>query len=644
MGDKLDTNKFQTQFNTFIEATETARTASEQDRDYVNLQQWTSEETATLLSRGQAPVVFDYMREQLDYFLGVERDVRQDPKAYPRTKEHEDSASAITDALRYVVDNNDFDETASNQFEHMWVEGYAGAIIEPKKVGKGKKERFEVDISFIPWDRFYYDPSSRRRDFKDAMYMGIVTWLDESEAKQLYGKEAAEGIEARMDSTGGIDGHTFEDRPRWFDVKRKRVKVCQHYYKDNGDWHIVHFSGDLILIDSRPVPLKDENGEPECPIEVQSVYIDRENNRYGYARRLIDPQREINHRRSKALFLLSARNVIAEDGVVDSESAAKDELKKPDGWVTVTPGALSTGAIQVNQTGDMASGQVAMYQDAVEKINKSGANAAMQGDIDGMSGRAISRLQNGGSIQIGAIFDAHRSWKKRVYRQVWNRIRQFWDEERWVRVTDDEDNLKFVGFNVPITLGEKLKNEAKDGNQQAAELLQALTEAQDPRLNERVEVQNPIPEIDVDIMIDESADMVSSQEEQFKMLTDVLKIYGAQAAPFEAFVELSGIKGKRQFLDAIQGGDEQKAMQAQLAQQQQQLNEMMQQLQMRGLMADTAKKEADAQNAAAQAELNQSKTVHEQAKTAETIADTTQTQLENQNLAQFPDFTPNVNI
>lgn len=603
------------QFEAFLEATEEARLLQERDRDFVDLRQWTADEEAVLRERGQAPVVFDYVREQVDYLVGMERDLRADPRAYPRTQQHEEAADACTDALRYVADRAEFPQTASECFEDFVAVGVMAAIVEPELVG----DQYEIRIRGIPWDRFYYDPHSRRRDFKDATYLGIVVWLDLDEVKKLYGGKARD-LEGRFTSVG--DG--LDDAPRgWFDTKRKRVRVCQHYYLKDGKWHVCHFTGDTMLLDSKPVPLVDENGEPECPIEAQAAYVDRENNRYGYVRRLIDPQTEVNHRRSKALFLLSARQVLAEEGSVADQYDAKRELKKPDGWVNLNPGALTNGSIQINQTGDMAQGQLGMYQDAVAKLQASGANAAMQGDVEGMSGRAIQRLQTGGKVQIGSLFDAYRAWKRRVYRQAWNRVKQFWDAPMWIRVTDDEQNLQWVGLNQPVTVGQQLLEAAKAGDQQAAMMLREALATQDPRLNQPVDTRNKLAEIDVDIILDESPDTLTTQEEQFKMLAELVKVYGPQAVPFKVLIELSALKNKRRVLELLEGGDDDKAGAAQMAQMQAQLQQMQLQAAMAEQQAKTAKYAAEARKTAAQAE---------------------QVEMETQLVRSIPDLTPNVNI
>ena len=321
--DSESTDLFRKQFQSFLDATIDSRQDAERDRDYADLKQWTAEERRELIGRGQAPVVFDYVREQVDYFLGAERDTRMDPKAFPRTQMHEEAADACTDALRYVADNDDFDQTSSEVFENILVEGVGAAIVEPEQEG----DDIKVCVRHIPWDRFYYDPHSRRRDFSDANYMGIVVWMNAEEAQELY-PDHKQTIEDSLAVAEYAGSDTYDDRPRWIDSVAKRVKVCQHYYKKKDVWHVCHFSGNIPLIESRPVPLVDEHGEPVNPIVAASAYIDRDGQRYGWMRRQIDPQREVNARRSKALFLLS----VALTWNVPSRSAPGATSTQPSGF------------------------------------------------------------------------------------------------------------------------------------------------------------------------------------------------------------------------------------------------------------------------------------------------------------------------
>lgn len=612
------------QFGEFETTTEDARALSEKCRDYRDLKCYTGAQLAELQRRKQAPLVVPKIAEKVDFLVGMELQQRTDPRALPRTQEHEESADAVTDALRYVADNNEFDQTASDVFEQaMLVEGYAGAIIEPvlKKDPVTGEERVEIDINFLPFDRVYYDPASRRRDFKDATYVGLVAWMDIAEAKQRYPKKAEE-IGDLQDKCAGTE--TFEDKPKWLDKGRQRIQVCQHYFIHEGVWHVAHFTDGLFLMDAKPSPLLDEAGVPECPIELVHGYITRENERYGLVNSLLGLQDEINHRRSKALHMLSTKQVHYEQGALTNPRKTADQLKKPDGAVEFPAGTLSEGRVQVHSNTELAMGQAQLLQDAKQEMDQRGATSLVQ-DMSGgdLSGSAITRIQKMGTMQMGRLFDAHRNWKKRVYRQVWNRVKQFWDEERWIRVTDDEDKLKWTGLNVPVTVGEALKEKAEQGDQRAQMMLQQMVATQDPRINEVFQMRNNVAEMDMDIIMAEAPDTLTIQQEQFETMAELAKMYGPEKVPFEAMLELSSLYGKDAIKEKLAGDPQQAQMLAQMQQMQQKIEQMAVELGM-------AEKQADIEKT--------------QAETAKTMAETEQKKIENAIASAFPDVRPNVNI
>lgn len=412
--------------------------------------------------------------------------------------------------------------------------------------------------------------------------------------------------------------------PKWLDKGRKRIKVCQHYFIHEGVWHVAHFTDGLFLMDAKPSPLLDEAGQPECPIELVHGYITRENERYGLVNSLLGLQDEINHRRSKALHMLSTQQLHYEQGALTDARKTADALKKPDGAVEFPPGTLAEGRAKVHSNMELAAGQAQLLQDAKQEMDQRGATSLVQDMSRGdLSGSAITRIQKMGTMQMGRLFDAHRNWKKRVYRQVWNRVKQFWDEERWIRVTDDEDKLKWTGLNVPVTVGEALKEKAEQGDQRAQQALQQMVATQDPRLNQVYTVRNNVAEMDMDIIMAEAPDTLTIQQEQFEIMAELAKMYGPEKVPFEIMLELSSLYGKDAIKEKLAGDPQQAQVQAQMAQMQQQIQQMMIQLEMADKQADIAKKQADA---------------------AKTEAETEQTYIENQVAAAFPDTRPNFNI
>lgn len=191
----------------FLDQTEEARTLSERDRDYYNNRQWTPAQIAIMEARHQAPVVDNRIKPKVEGLKGLLVQRRTDPKGYARTQAHEEASEAVTDALRYVSDNVEFDSIELDCFDNLIVEGYGGCIIDTRQTRRGP----EIKIDLIPWDRIYFDPHSRRPDFKDAQYMGIVLWMDVDVAIQTFPKKKTE-IEAAANNNHYSD-ETFEDRP-----------------------------------------------------------------------------------------------------------------------------------------------------------------------------------------------------------------------------------------------------------------------------------------------------------------------------------------------------------------------------------------------------------------------------------------------
>lgn len=539
-----------------------ARQLAERDRDYHDGDQWTKEELAILKKRKQPALTVNYIKRKVEFLRGYERRQRSDPKAYPRTPQHEDMAEAATDSLRFVADQNDFDEIRSQVYENLLVEGFGGADVVVEEHPSG----IDVLIQYVPWDRLFYDPHSRAPDFSDAKYKGIVIWMDKEEAYELF-PDRQDAIETTLASVSLSD--TYDDRPRftWCDNRRSRVRIVQMHWYERGEWYVCTYTKGGALIDPQVSPYVDEYGRSACSLIMRSAYIDRENNRYGAVRDMISLQDEVNKRRSKALHLMNMRQFQYERGAVDDVNKAKTELAKPDGAIEVNPGLQ----FEVLPTNDMAAGNMQMLQQATIEMQAAGPNAAMAGkDPRDQSGRAIQAQQQGGSIEIEPQMDNLRQWTRDIYQAVWLRVRQFWTEEKWVRVTDSDKNMKWVGLNHPVTLKEELE---KMPREEAAQIAQSMgLQPGDPRLETVVRVENDISGLDVDIIIEEGADVVTIQAEQFAQLAD-LASKGLPIPP-DAIIEASSLRNKDTILKEMRGESDKKSPQVmQLEQQLQELGE-----------------------------------------------------------------------
>ncbi len=561
---------------------------AQRDIDYYDGHQWTPEEREVFRKRKQPCITDNNIKNKINLMCGLERKARVDPSALPRTQYDEDNADAATHALRFVKDDNDYDVTRSMVYKDILLPGVGGIeiVAEPDQQGKQR-----IINRWIPWDRLIYDPHSRFNDFSDAKYLGVVVWMDYQDALDMF-PDSADVLDTTIGNPG--DGRIYDDRPNWLvwaDAKRRRVRFVQMNYKMHGEWMFATFTKGGFLTEPEVSPYIDREGR-SCPQFIfRSANVDGRNHRYGYARDMIDMQDEVNKRRSKALHLLSVNQVIASQGSVPDVDHARRELAKPDGWVTVNN--LGPGSrFEIRDTTDMSEGQRWLLEDAMARLQATGPNASMSGDDPrDLSGKAIIAQQTGGAIEVEPVADELRQFDRRVYEANWMRIRQFWDDERWIRVTKDGKETQWVGLNRQVTLAEALA-EMPPAQQQAA-MQQLQLQPNDPRLKQVIGTINDIGDMDVDITVDDAPEFPTLQAQQFELLTQLVQ--AGLPIPPKAIIMASSLRNKQDILDAM---DE--AQEAQAATQQAQ-----QQIAQAGAVANVQKTQAQTADLKAKAGASQ---------------------------------------
>lgn len=583
-------------FEASEDASQDARFEAEKSRDYYDGRQLTEDQIAALKRRKQPIVIENLIGPKVDYLCGLERQSRTDPKAFPRTAKHSQDADAASDAIRFVCDNEDFPIKRSQVFQNMLVEGFGGVEI-------GAEERrggIEVTIKALDWDRLYFDPHSCKTDFSDAYYLGYVTWMDLDDAKRMW-PEKADVLGATFQAGSSSLDETYDDKPKWkswVEPRRRRVRICTEYCRQSGEWMRSVFTLSGELEESAPSPFVDEEGKPDCALIFQSAYVDRDNDRYGIVRRFMTLQDEVNKRRSKFLHLANSRpmRISAASGMNAEEARA--EFNRPDGVLIA-----EAGEVEDLTSLNMASGHFNLLAEAKDAINTVGPNAAMQGrGSDQQSGRAILALQQGGMVEMAPLLDALRHFNIRVYRAIWDRIRQFWTAERWVRVTDEESNIRFVGLNT--TRGAiammKLQNAMQEGKVDMQTAQQYAMQIQsDPSM---AMPANAVAQIDIDIEIDEVQDTVTAQFEQFDQLTKLIPAAPQPYIPvmFKMMIEASTLRNKDKILEI--------AEQLEQPPQPDPAQEQMKMLAMAAAQAEVEKTQSETAENMAQAQATQAKT------------------------------------
>lgn len=456
-------------------------------RRYYHGAQWTDEERTTLNDRKQPPITINLMVGAINRIVGVIAKLRQDPKASPRNETHAPGAPIGTAALREVCDANEWADLSMEVAHDIAVEGIGGCEID---LDKRKDGTVDISLTKVEPPTFFYDPRSIKPDFRDGRFMGIHKWLDLDAAIDLFPDKEDELTDS-VDRSGEFADGLRDWEKLWYDNRLKQVKIVECWYRMRGKWLYCVHTRDLKLAEGVS-PLMDENGETQCRYVMQSSSIDHDGDRYTFFRNLQGPQDETNHRRSKLLHLLNTLQVLAEDGAVQDVETARRELAKPDGWVVLNKGR----EFQIRDQSQQIQGQAELLAEAKSAIVNFGPSQQLATASTGVnaasSGRALQILMTQAFAELGPYLPRYKAWKLRVYRGIWNAVKQYWTTPRLIRVSGTAD-AKFIPVN------------------------QLVMTPQGPSL------ANVLGDLDMDIILDEGPDVITMNEDVLQLIDTMIE-------------------------------------------------------------------------------------------------------------------------
>lgn len=475
-------------------------------RRYYHGSHWTEKQIKELNKRKQPVVTFNRVGRKVDGVVGLIERLRQDPKAYARTPQHEQGAELATAVLRYVLDEEEWKAKSPEVARKAAIDGLAGVELT---LTQGDEGDTEVSFDIVEPDSFFYDTRSFRGDFSDARYMGVGKWMDMDAAIEMF-PDKADDLRQLGTYTSELSSNPDREK-RWFtEVGSKRlVRLVEIWYQYKGDWCYTIFTGYSIIAEGKSYFL-DNKKKTFCKYVMFSCNVDQDGDRYGFVRNMKSAQDEYNHRRSKALHQINSKRLLIAQGAVSDIEATRREYAKPDGVVVFQSADLAASVKAEDQSFDFA-GQLKLMENAISELENYGPNQALVGDQTNQSGRAIQLLQQAGMAELGPYILGYKGWKLRLYRAIWNAVQKFWSGERWIRVTDDEGVKNFIAIN-------------QQGQDQAGQPV----------------VANPIGSLDVDIIIDEGPDVINMQADSYDTLS-ILASKGANIPP-QILIELSPLE------------------------------------------------------------------------------------------------------
>lgn len=528
--------------------------------DFYDGAQWSAEEAEKLAENGQPALVVNKIAARVDNLAGSEIAGRTRVVYRSRSgnADEEAAAAALTDLALYVAERGEQAQEISAVFRAGLVcgVGWLDIGVADSEAGPEIFARAEDELSVV------WDPLSRRADLSDARFVARERWLDEAGVRALFpDKQAAVlgqlAVGNPLNFAGGAVLRGVD--VAYVDPTRNVYRIVEVQYRDvvkqyrfryaDGTLRfsfekaeatragatleemvtvprvfVAYFCGD-VLLDNRPLEYR-HNTFTLVPFVYKRHRAD--GRPYGLVRGALDPQRELNKRRSKAMHLLNTAQVIADIDAVEDPALLAREAARPDGVILKRAGK----DLRILRNLDLAASQVQVMEQAGRDIQDVMGvfDESLGKPSNATSGVAIQQRQVAGSLNQMFAFDALRRLKKALGEQVLALVRQYFTSEMVIAITDDFGATRNLHLNTPVFGADGKPARGPDGEPLRQPDLAGTT---------------------FDVVVEEVRDAVSERELDAQRL-QMLLAAGVPIPP-AVLVEASGVREKEAILAGLKG-------------------------------------------------------------------------------------------
>jgi hypothetical protein len=472
------------------------------DEDFYDGIQLDPDDISIIEKRGQDPLVFNLTKNTCNWVIGTERKNRVDYSVKPRRAADAADAKIKTNGLKYVQDMNHAEYVRSLAFSDAVISGLGWIEIGARpgdEVIYYEKENWR----YMWFDHLGGDNTKAWR------YVLREKWTDTDIAQAMF-PDRKDDIELLSTGVNSLypylpEDPIISDTASEFDLEtdvdallggaydglRERIKLCEMWYR-------VPDRVKLLQIRDKETPYGTRNniiyrkGEEEHEYLVRGKYATlydtvkmttrvgmwsgglflfdaltpydhddlsffpifcyrrkRDGMPYGIVRDIRDPQSDLNKRRSKSLFMLSAHRVIYEKGAIDNPARFRDEMDRPDGIAEVNAGAISAQKVHIVNEQALATAHIELARDDAKFIQDiAGITDENLGKkTNATSGKAIEARQLQGMTTSGIVFDNHfHSFQLQGEWQL-KLMEQYWDREKEFRISGNERKDEFAVTN-----------------------------------------------------------------------------------------------------------------------------------------------------------------------------------------------------
>lgn len=486
------------------------------DEDFYDSLQWTEEDAQVLMDRGQAPLVYNHCKTRVNWITGTQKRTKVDFKVRPRGEEDANGAETKSKVLKYLGDVNTIQRHRSKAFEDCVIAGLGwledGVNTDPSQelIYSGsenwrnvfrdrrgrddeckdwryifRERRVDTDIAQAMFSQYARDLASESSD--------ATTQPDWEDGVWYLGERLVNAATARMNATtrfgqrGAYVATANADIGRrsttnliecWYRVPENVEFIkggSQHGRRFEPDnqrhaWEIARGHGVLqknwsmtmrvMICTERRVlfdGLSPYRHQRFPLIPVWCYRRRRDGAPYGAIRDVRDAQEDYNKRKSKALFILSTNQIIADMDAVQDEDELREQAAAADGVIFKKKGSELT----FREFGNEFRGNLELMQEdaAFMQVGTGVTDENMGRRTNATSGIAIEHRQEQGGVVTTGPFEQLR-WA--VQMQGQNQLslsEQFMTEPKVLRIVGEAGKIEWFPVNkTDATTGETLND------------------------------------------------------------------------------------------------------------------------------------------------------------------------------------------
>jgi len=587
-------------------------------------EQWDDRDVAKLNAEGRPTLTINTVLSTVNTVLGEQANKRGDVRFLPKRDATQDVAEILNKLFIQIGDNNQLDWLESQVFADGIIQerGYFDVRIDFDDHVEGEvriESKDPLDILIDP-DAKNYDPKTWNEFFE-------TRWLSIDEIAMNYGQDKADRLKSigmngqrySKDSIEVIDnrfGKTLEgvgyDQLNSLDDQAsvKSIRVIERQYRKNVLYRefVDEKGGDVKPVPHNWSDQRMEDYAEKAGMLVRkkviprvrwtvtadkvvlrddwSLYNDftivpffpyfRRGRPFGIVRNLISPQEQLNKISSQELHIVNTTansGWVVEGGSLSNMTEEELEERGAETGLIITYNRGSTPPVKI-QPNQIPTGLDRIAQKAANNIKEiSGVSDSLMGfDSAEVSGVAIQAKQARGQVQIQVPLDNLARTRHILALKILDLLQAFYKEQRVIQLTDFQNPDQ---PRTPMTINE----ETATG-----------------------EVVNNITVGEYDVAITSAPSRDTYNDSQFAEAIS-LRTAGVQV-PDDAIIEYSHLAQKDELAKRVR----EMMGQGEPTEEEMQMQQMVQQLEIKQLQATVGNLEADIMQKQAEAQLSQAKT------------------------------------